>query len=56
MERYEQKVSGLAYPQAPDGPRAAYDWFDVAGDLDDFIFYDGWQWSPDEDPGPVSRR
>lgn len=56
MERYEEQTGGLAYPRTPDEQRAAYDWFEVAGDLDDFIFYDGWQWSSEEEAGPISRR
>ena len=57
-ERYEHRPGGMAYPQASPCRPGEDDWFDVDGDLDDFIFYDGsgWPSDEDEDGGHVSRR
>lgn len=54
MEQFE-KLAGGAFPQmTPPAQWTEDDWFGVSGDLDDFIFYDGWP-SDDEFPS-VSRR
>ena len=55
-ERYESSPGGMAYPRTSPCQMGEDEWFDVAGDLDDFIFYDGGPWPAEEDPGHVSRR
>lgn len=50
MEQYKSEKHGFSFP-APSGDLPDDDWFDVAGDLDDFIFYDPSFWEDDHGEG-----
>ena len=57
MERFEHQTPEYGgYPSKPQRGWPDEGWFDVAGDVDDFIFYDNWDWPWEEDTTRPSRR